>query len=192
MEIHKQILFCFFIVLGCASGAAEEGAKTDYSPSEKEYRSKTQKLNSLETKVGELETRFQALVKTKSEARDKDTKLVLIEQMKTVKKEIDEAADKYNELRDEVRFKFPDKGRALVKRYAPMQKKTMQQLEKRSTLDTDLTKAKKAAEKAYRPFIRRAEEEERKKILEQEKVQKASVKTLDNSGGRRPRIRLEK
>lgn len=185
-------LFVFFNFLAIAAEEGGEATAVEYSPGEKEYREKSQKLNSLESKIGELEATFQALVKANSETTDKNKRLDLVEKMKTVKQEHDETVDKYTDLRDEIRFKFPDKGKTIMRRYAPMQKKTMQQLEKRSTLDEDLTKAKKAAEKAYRPFIRKAEEEERKKILEQEKAREASVSNPDDPKNKIPKIRLEK
>lgn len=186
------VLLVFFSFAAIAEEEGGETAVVEYSPGEKEYREKSQKLNSLESKIGELEATFQALVKANSETTDKNKRLDLVEKMKAVKQEHDETVDKYTDLRDEVRFKFPDKGKTIMRRYAPMQKKSMQQLEKRSTLDGDLTKAKKAAEKAYRPFIRKAEEEERKKILEQEKAKKASASNPDDPKNKIPKIRLEK
>lgn len=172
--------------------AAEDGGQVESSPGEKEYREKSQKLLALETKVSELESHFKTLVKAKEVTTSKDKKLALIEEMKTVQQERDDAAEKFNKLRDEVRFKFPDKGKTVMRRFAPMQKKTVKQLEKRSTLDADLTSAKKAAEKAYRPFIRKAEEEERKRLLEQKEAKKSSKSASEDSKVKIPKIRLEK
>ena len=79
-----------------------------------------------------------------------------------------------------------------MRRYAPMQKKTVRQLEKRSTLDADLSNAKKAADKVYRPFVRKAEEEEKKRRLEQRQKEEQSIKQSSESTGKIKKIRIEK
>lgn len=188
----RKLMLCLLLGGGLQAFAADKETPVDGTPGEREYREKSQKLVSLENKVGELEARFQDLIKAKDSVKGKSKKLELIEEMKTVMQERDETVEKFNKLRDEIRFKFPDKGKTVVRRYAPMQKKTFEQLEKRSTLDTDLSRAKKAADKVYRPFVQQAEEEERKKILEQEEAKKASADASQDPATKVPKIRLEK
>lgn len=192
MEIHRYLMVIFFVLFGLSASASEK-PKEDISPGEKDYREKAQKLSSFETKAGELEAQFEELVKHKNAAHDKHAALEIIERMKEIKKERDEIVEKFNTVRDEIRFKFPDKGRAVMRRYAPMQKKTVEQLEKRSTLDADLSNAKESADRVYRPFIKKAEEEERQRILQQEETKKAAGSSAETKPGSKiPVIRLEK
>lgn len=177
----RSLIFIATLTFASASFSEDAAPPAEISEGEREYLEKVQKLTSLEAKVAEAEKQFSALVATKNKTKNKADALALIEQMKVIRTERDADVAKFNELRDEIQFKYPDRGRAIQQRFAPMQKKTMEQMEQASTLDSDLTKAKKSADRVYRPFMK-----------EEEAVKRDSVQKAVEQKTEKTRIRLEK
>lgn len=182
-------------VVGWAAEEKEGADQLLYSPGEKDFREKTMKLKALETDIAEADQAFASLVGKKNKAQSKSKALEIIEQMKEVKTQRDKDAEKFNEIREELIYKFPDKGRTVMRKYAPMQQKTLEQMEKKSSLDKDLTRARKKAQKIYRPFIREAKEkeelEEKKKSQRLLRIQAEAVKTKE-APGKPKQLKLQK
>ncbi|NQZ01007.1 MAG: hypothetical protein HRT45_10125 [Bdellovibrionales bacterium] len=150
-----------------AEDAAEEGKKgfmkNGMSPDELLYNDLILELNSLETEIATLEKEFKKLITQKNKTDDPKTIKPLVKRMKEIKPERDQAVDRYNEIKDEIKYRFPDQGRALSRRYAPMQKKSMKQLEKPTRLKEELTATKRLMDEKYKVFVEE-ERERRKKV----------------------------
>jgi hypothetical protein len=196
MAIRSLVLIgALFLVepLYAADEAAPESPAAEaVSEGEREYQEKLQKLNSLELKVAEAELQFAALVQAKNKTKVKREALDIIEQMKVLRVQRDADVAKFNEVRDEIQFKYPDMGRAVQQRFAPMQKKTVEQLERSSTLDADLTAAQKAAARVYRPFNQAAEEKERAEAERESGARLPSRPAVVEKKEAPPKIRLVK
>ena len=171
MPIRKSVLdFLVLATLLLGVGpavAADNPLIQKLPPGEQEYYDKTVRLNELEADIIKLEERFNVLVKQKSHTEQRDSMKKIVDEMAQIKRDRDKKTDEYNELTTELKYKFPDKGRAVSRRYAPMEKKSLKQLEKPSKLREDLTRIKRLVDKKYKPFI---DEAKAKQEAEQAKM----------------------
>jgi TolA-binding protein len=159
----------------------EEGKKgfmkRGMSPDELAYNERILELNSLETQISTLEKEFRVLIKKKNQTDDPKQIKPLVKRMKEIKPERDQAVDRYNEIKEEIKYRFPDKGRALIRRFAPMQKKSMKQLEKPTRLREDLTTVKQLVDQKYKTFV--DEDRERKKKAQAKQMIRPEVAPSD-------------
>lgn len=173
--MFKQILkkalvltaICFGLSCSSFASAQDNPLIQKLPPGEEEYREKTQRLNELEGEIIEHEERFNILVKEKGLTADQVRIKAIVEEMAEIKKDRDKKTDEYNKLTEDLKYKYPDKGKAVSRRYAPIEKKSLKQLEKPSKLREDLTRIKRLVDKKYKPFI---DEANAKKEAEQKKM----------------------
>lgn len=190
-----QSLFLTSLLFLSVAQAEEKADPQIYSAGEKEFREKTVKLKALESKIAESDLLFASLVQQKNKSQSKSEALSFIEQMKEIKVERDKDLVSFNKLRQELIYKFPDKGRTVMRKYAPIHKKTLKQLEKKSSLDKDLTRARKKAAQVYRPFVKEAErkEELKKERMEKRALKRRAKKQSDiENPGQPKKLKLEK
>ncbi|MEO0336407.1 MAG: hypothetical protein AAF202_08430 [Pseudomonadota bacterium] len=177
-----------------AENEEPEAGKTGFmtrgmSPEELRYNDYILELNSLETQISELEKEFRKLIMQKNQTEDPMTQKPLVKRMKEIKPERDRAVDRYNEIKETIKYRFPDKGRALTRRYAPMQKKSMKQLEKPTRLRQELTNVKQMMDEKYKTFVE--EERERRKKAQAKQMIRPDVPPSDAPPPKKP-IRLER
>lgn len=151
--------------------------KRGMSPDELAYNELILELNSLEIEIGTLEKEFKMLITKKGQAEDSKAMKPMIKRMKEIKPERDRAVARYNEIKEEIKYRFPDKGRALSRRYAPMQKKSLKQLEKPTRLKEELSSTKQLMDQKYKVFV--DEERERRKKAQAKQMIRPSVAPSD-------------
>src|ERR1019366_9768572 len=110
MRFHKAkivlgLTLALFATAGTAAPAEEKGggeAKTDgtqpLDKNQKEFFKKTQRLNSLTTRIEEAERQFQELVRRKSTEKNSEEVQRIIKQMNEVTKDRNKSVDEYNQV----------------------------------------------------------------------------------------------
>src|SRR5665213_4224093 len=119
MRFHKLrfalVIFCLgTLTLGWNSHGEEkeaggEAKGTSPLPKEqKEFFEKTQRLNSLTTRIEEAEKQFSELVLRKSTEKDANEKDRIIKQMNEVTKDRNKSAEEYNKVKSDIELHYPN------------------------------------------------------------------------------------
>jgi hypothetical protein len=189
MRSRKLNLLVALVALAVTTSFAhaeeEGGSKSSTAPlpkEQKEFFEKTQRLNSLSTRIEEAEKQFLELVRRKSGEKDPSEKDRIIKQMNAVSKDRNKSAEEYNHVKSELELRYPDQGEHLNRRYQTQTKKSVEDLEGAAGLDDLLTRTKKIIEKKFAPFNEAADEKEKK----QAKAKPAPTEE------EKPKLRLEK
>lgn len=166
-------------------GKAEGGGKRDtagpFPKEQREFAEKTQRLNSLSTRIEEAERQFQELVGRKAHEKNAAEKQRIIKQMNEVTADRNKAAGEYNTVKSELNLRYPNQGAHLDRRYQTQSKKSVEELEGAAGLDDLLTRTKKMIDKKFAPF---ADNEAAKLSEKQKPVPREEQKPA--------RLRLEK
>jgi hypothetical protein len=161
MRLIRHSLILIFLlaspVLPASSGGGGEGegAAPTASPinqDEKEFISKTSKLNTLTNRISEAERRFSELVKKKSLAKTPEEKHVFIKEMVETANQRNKDVEAYNRVRSELNLRYPSQGKQLDRRYHIQDKRSFEELEGVAGLDEMLTRTRKQVERKYAPF----------------------------------------
>jgi len=188
MRFRKLSIVMALIVFAVIAHAEEEGGgegKSATAPipkEQKEFYEKTQRLNSLSTRIEEAEKQFLELVSRKSTEKDPSEKERIIKQMNEVSKDRNKSAEEYNQVKSELELRYPDQGEHLNRRYQTQTKKSVEELEGAAGLDELLTRTKKVIERKFAPFTDAEEEKEKKQA-------KAKATPAEEE---KPKLRLEK
>ena len=150
------------LMLSCgAQVESEEGKSEDEGKKEaagplpkdqREFGEKTQRLNSLSTRIEEAEKQFQELVGRKAHEKNADEKQRIIKQMNEVTTDRNKAAEEYNRVKSDLNLRYPNQGTHLDRRYQTQSKKSVEELEGAAGLDELLTRTKKMIDKKFAPF----------------------------------------
>lgn len=132
--------------------AKGDGKAVAMPKDQKEFFEKTQRLNSLNTRIEEAEKQFRELVQKKSVEKDLAEKEHIIKQMNDVTKDRNKAADEYNKVKTELTLRYPNQGEHLNRHYQTQTKKSVEELEGAAGLDELLTRTKKVIDKKFAPF----------------------------------------
>jgi uncharacterized protein (DUF2267 family) len=147
------LLLVFSFRLYAEEEAADAGKTAAPLPKEqKEFFEKTQRLNSLTTRIEEDEKQFLELVRRKSGEKNADEKERIIKQMNEVSKDRNKSADEYNSVKSDLALHYPNSGEHLSRRYQTQTKKSVEELEGAAGLDELLTRTKKVIERKFAPF----------------------------------------
>lgn len=156
MHFHKlKYVSASFLVLSLGFARAEEGAKSAepaLPKDQKEFFEKTQRLNSLTTRIEEAERQFNELVMRKSTEKVNEEKERIIKQMNEVTKDRNKSVEEFNRVKSDLGLKYPNQGVNLNRRYQTQTKKSVEELEGVAGLDELLTRTKKIVEKKFAPF----------------------------------------
>lgn len=117
-----------------------------------EYSKKVSKLNSVKSRIEIAEEQIQQLIKAKSQSDSEEKKREIIRQMVTAHNDMKKDIEEYNRLRAEVKYRFPNKGEDIERRYVAIGQRSLEELERGSGLDQVLDKTKAKIEKKYRSF----------------------------------------
>ena len=114
-----------------------------------EYIKKFIELRNFETKIHEAEEQYHLLKKSGTAGSSPE----LMKQLVTSHKQLEELVQKYNELRAEVKYKFPGQGREVEERFT---KKTIKSdsNEGAVSLVEKMEQTKKLVDQKYAPFTR--------------------------------------
>lgn len=182
-RVKSAVLIFSFVAsaLAHSEGKEDTGVMKPLDKEQKEFFEKTQRLNSLTTRLEEAEKQFGELVRRKSTEKNNEEKAHIIKQMNEVTKDRNKAVDEYNKVKSELTLRYPNQGEHLNRRYLTQTKKTVEELEGAAGLDELLTRTKKIVEKKFAPFA----------AAEDTKT-KPKAKLAEPEGEKAPRLRLEK
>ena len=164
MRSHKvKILFAISCLAGGISlpvqasggeggGEASGNVMKALPKEQKEFYDKTQRLNTLTSRIEEAEKTFNGLVRQKAAEKNPDEIQKILKQMNEVTKERNKNADEYNKVKSELALRYPNQGEHLNRHYQTQSKKTVEELEGAAGLDELLTRTKKLVERKYAPF----------------------------------------
>lgn len=166
-----------FALLVAVSAAAQETIAPGGGDSKEsiEYGKKESRLNTLRSRMAESDKAFAETLEKKNQTKDTVKQRQHAERLVEIAKERNEAVREYTALRQEMMYRYPNKGQDIDKRFAPKKEKTAQELESSSEIDELLTAVKKRVDRKYQPLmpkedveaqavVPRPKEEEKKKL----------------------------
>jgi hypothetical protein len=122
------------------------------SGSVNEYGKKTAELRNLETKMKDAETQIHTFIQSKNATSDPALQKAAIDGMTTAHHDLEKYTKDYNKLRTELKYKFPSHGEEIDVRYRKKQLRSIDDIERGSALDAQLTKTKEVVDKKYEPI----------------------------------------
>ncbi len=142
-------------------GKAEEGkgeeGKAKPEGSDREWAKRTTKLNVLQAKIKGLNEELITYVKAKNGgyviADEKGVKIDVMKKIGESQRELIKALGDYNHDKDELKYRYPEEGALIERKYVPMRGQTVEQVEKELGLNGDLTRTKQAVDKKYEAFV---------------------------------------
>lgn len=144
---------------GEGEGEAEGGHEGGGSGkgADREWAKRTSKLNIQETKIKDLTHLLQKLIQEKNQkhevAGEKGHTPQTLEQISTSYKQLTDIIKTYNADRAELKYRFPEEGALIERRYVPLREQSLEQIEKEIGLNGELTRTKKKIDKKYATFI---------------------------------------
>ncbi|MCB0355689.1 MAG: hypothetical protein KDD40_01710 [Bdellovibrionales bacterium] len=141
-----------------------------------EYTEKTGKLNILETKIRESKANIKARLKALDHTKDKEKKKELYDSLVAEHEELKKNIKDYNKIRQELKYKFPQKNDQTQRRYLPMREMSLKEIETESGLDGLLNRVKKKMDKKYKKFTLADDNKNLKPDGKKEKQEKSKDK----------------
>lgn len=140
------------IAAGGGGAAPTEGApekkKSEKSPAD-EYVAKTTKLNTLQSRIDGYEKDFEDLVLQKASEKNQTRIQEIIKQMVEISKARNKDVADFNQVRQEMIYKYPAMTQELNRNYSLEQKKDVNELESANNLDEMLNRTKKAIDRKF-------------------------------------------
>lgn len=140
-----------------SDGSGESANAAESNQSDREWAKRTTKLNIYETKMRELNKKIQQMIKAKNNGAavidEKGNPIDALETISTSFSELKKTVKDYNAERDELKYKYPEEGARIERRYVPLREQSIEQIEKELSLDGDLTRTKRKIDKKYAPFM---------------------------------------
>lgn len=141
-----------------AKEAPKEAAKPEGESSDREWAKRTTKLNIYEAKISELNKKIQAMIKSKNNNTvaldDKGKPIDVLATISSSHSELKKTVQDYNQARGELKYRYPEEGARIERRYVPLRAQSIEQIEKEIGLDSELTVTKKKIDKKYEVFMR--------------------------------------
>lgn len=148
------VLVCFPLVAFAEDGEAPSIKAAETINRELiEYNSKEGRLNSLVNKMKDAQERFNQNLAEKNRTTDEAKKKELAVSMMAIAKERNSLVTEYNGLRQELLYRYPNKGQEIDKRFIPRKHKSLAEMENTTDLDRQLTKVKKRIGEKYAPLM---------------------------------------
>ena len=182
-RVKSAVLILSFVasVLAHSEGKEETGVMRPLDKEQKEFFEKTQRLNSLNTRIEEAGKQFNELVRRKSSEKNNEEKAHIIKQMNEAIKDRDKSVDEYMKVKSDLTLRYPNQGEHLNRRYLTQTKKSVEELEGAAGLDELLTRTKKIVEKKFAPLA-----------PENDAKLKPKANLAQPEGEKSKRLRLEK
>lgn len=144
-----------------AEGGEEQKPKSEgINRGQLEYSNKESRMNSLESKMREAQKRFDEKLGQKKRTTDTARQKELAKELFNIAKERNSFVSEYNDLRQELLYKYPNKGQEIDKRFIPRKHKSVAEMENTSDFDRQLTKAKDEIKEKYKALMPPEEREE--------------------------------
>ncbi len=138
----------------------EAGAAPAEAPSsnaDKEWAQRTSKLNILDQKIKDETTKLQKLIQAKNSGQkirdEKNVEVDVLGEITKTYKELKTNVDEYVVGKDELRFRFPEEGVVIERRYVPLRLKSLDEIEREIGIDGTLIRLKNKSDKKYEVFI---------------------------------------
>ena len=151
----------------------------------------SQKVN-LEIQISTLNNELKELIKAKNKTKNIEEKNKKVDEIKKIHQDLLTSIDKYNHTAKELRFRYPEKGDSSVKKYIPMKKKTIDQIEEEMGLDAVLTATKAKADEKYKPIIHAKKKRTKAKEELVENDEKSETYSDHQKDEEKKRLRLVK
>jgi len=157
--------FCFLFAsmtlptpaLAEEADASAEAATAEGPGADREWAKRTTKLNILQTKRGEFTKQIQNYIEIKKTKRiikdEKGNSLDVLEQIAEAHRKLKEVVADYNKEKAELKYRFPEEGALIERRYMPLRVQTLEQIEREMGLTGELTKAMEKIAKKYATFM---------------------------------------
>lgn len=133
--------------------ASAEGS----SNSDREWAKRQTKLNVLETKMKDLTKELEHLIHIKNTGGaavdEKGKPIDVLETIAGSYKKLKQTVEEYNTEKSELKYRFPEEGARIERRYVPLRVQSLEQIEKNSGLDGELTRTKMKIDKKYATFV---------------------------------------
>lgn len=123
-------------------------------------------------KINELEKKLEHLIEEKVHSREPNSQSHLNGEIEHTYKELRDQYNKYEELRVHMAYEHPEKGDMSERKYAPVRKKTIEDIELELGLQGQLTQLGRKIEEKYAPF-----REDKSKEKSQESATHTPVQT---------------
>lgn len=177
--VKKKAIVLWLVCLCVGTANAKEGTSA--------YGQKLQKAGNLQSKIADQEKEIKELIEVKQKTADEDRKRQAIQRMVEIHTQLKKDVKEYNDLINELKYKYPAKEDETSRAYAPAREKTIDDMEEESALDRALTEAKKNVDEKYAPFTGYREPEQQSLPSESEPEPAKPVK-----GKTQERLKLSK
>lgn len=155
--LSLNLKFVFAALIALSAFAQETKSPGGDSKEFIEYSKKESRLNTLKSRITEANTNFAVTLEKKQGTRDAVKQRQYADRLAEIAKERNAAVAEYTALRQELTYRYPNKGVDIDKRFVPKKEKTALELENSSEIDELLTAIKKRVDKKYAPLIPREE-----------------------------------
>ena len=134
---------------GKSEGAkGEKGGEKKPEGADREWAKRTSKLNVLEAKLKEIQKGMAENIKAKNSEGERGGE-ESTKRIAEAQKELTKTYEEYLKAKNELKYRFPEEGALIERRYVPLREKSLEQVEKEMGLHGDLTRIKLAIEKKY-------------------------------------------
>ena len=138
-----------------AGGGGEAKPAAKKVPEEEDWAKQVNYLNSKEGKVKNYTKELKTLIVDKKITTDTEEKKIIINQIIKVHALLKKEEVSYNNMRRKIRYRFPDKGTILDRKYLPMKIQSIEKMEDESGVDNQLTKLRRKIGKKYKPYLKK-------------------------------------
>jgi DNA repair ATPase RecN len=133
-----------------SSEPAKEGEgekKSAGSQSDREWAKRTTSIQKYSAKIEETTKELQSLIREKEHAPVEE-----LEKIQVKFKELKEIISKYNAEKEELKYRYPEEGALIERKYLPMKDRALEELSNDTNFGLELKKTKKKIDKKYATF----------------------------------------
>ncbi len=142
---------------GKGEAKAEGKGESRNDGSDREWAKRTTRLNVLEARIKELNKNIGLYIKAKNGGYpmldEKGNKIDVIPKIAESHKELLKTNEDYLHAKSELKYRFPEEGAFIERKYVPLRVQTIEQIEKEVGINGDLTRTKKLIDKKYETFV---------------------------------------
>ena len=125
---------------------------------DREWAKRKSRINKIETKMKDARSKLESYIRAKNSDRpvidEKGNRLDILKAIAETHKTLKENESEFNKEVDDLKYRFPEEGALIERRYVPRRSKTIEQIEREMGLDYELTKIKKKVDEKYAPFTK--------------------------------------
>lgn len=138
-------LMLLLFIFSVAVARADEGASG--GGADREWARRITSLNKLEARIKDDAGKLQAAINAKNSGQGP------LKPITQSYKDLITSMDKYNHEKEILKYKYPEEGEMIERRYLPMRPKPLTEYETGSGLNAELTELKNKISRTYAPFL---------------------------------------